>query len=63
MNRPLTEVFSQRYGVDPTYQSETPHRYVLGLYEIQARLLKRFPYLKIENCASGGGRFDLGKLC
>ena len=44
------------------WQAETPHRYVLGLYELQHRLRERFPYLLIENCASGGGRFDPGML-
>lgn len=34
--------------------------YTCSLYGILARLKKRFPDLIIENCASGGGRFDLG---
>ena len=60
MNRPLTEVFSYEQtpvhtASTPMYQSETAHRYVLGLYEIQYRLRQTFPALIIENCASGGG--------
>ena len=96
MNRPLTEVFSNRsYNTlleprlcshklkpcvacphclsqsrqvvqenssYPICQQETSHRYILGLYEIQRRILDAFPYILLENCASGGGRFDPGML-
>lgn len=34
--------------------------YVCGLYGVLKNLNERFPDLIIENCASGGGRFDLG---
>lgn len=67
-NRPLTDVFScATYNGDasnprPIFQSETAHRYVLGLYRLQARVLEAFPHILLENCASGGGRFDLGML-
>lgn len=60
MNRPLTEVFSTRES--DVWQSETSHRYVLGLYELQSRITKAFPDILLENCASGGGRFDPGML-
>lgn len=56
MNRPLTEVFSlkmARAGED-VWQSETCHRYILGLYNLQERLTTAFPDLLLENCASGG---------
>jgi alpha-galactosidase len=59
MNRPLTEVFSLRPSA---WQSETSHRFVMGLYDLQARLLAAFPQILLENCASGGGRFDAGML-
>jgi alpha-galactosidase len=59
MNRPLTGPVSLRPGAK---QSETSHRYVLGLYDLQRRLLESFPDLLLENCASGGGRFDAGML-
>ena len=36
------------------------HRYILGLYELMERIVKRFPEVLFENCASGGGRNDLG---
>ena len=92
MNRPLTEVFSQRQNalpapgptplpcdseVDgraiayeparaaaaaPVWQSETSHRFVLGLYELQGRITAAFPHVLLENCSSGGGRYiNLGK--
>ena len=42
---------------------EYQHRYILALYRIQKSLAVTFPNLFIENCASGGARFDLGMLC
>ena len=59
MNRPLTEVFSLQHGA---FQSEISHRFVLGLYELQHRVLNAFPDIVLENCASGGGRYDAGML-
>lgn len=44
------------------HQGETLHRHILGLYEVQARILAAVPNLLIENSASGGGRFDPGML-
>ena len=60
MNRPMTEVGSA--GLPPERQREVAHRYVLGLYEVLERLTARYPHVLFENCASGGGRFDLGLL-
>lgn len=60
MNRPLTDVYSP--SLPPERQGETAHRYVLGLYELQERLVTDFPDLLLENCCSGGGRFDPGML-
>ena len=37
----------------------TEIRYVEGLYQLWDHLLKRFPALLIDNCASGGRRLDL----
>lgn len=59
MNRPLTEVFSlavaNQVGCEGfTWQAETRHRYVLGLYELQHRIVSTFPHILLENCASGG---------
>ena len=57
MNRPLTDV-----GSTVTRPGEIYHRYVLGLYELMERLITEFPDLLLENCSSGGGRFDMGML-
>lgn len=61
MNRPLTEVYSQMNNGN-VEQGETSHRFVLGVYDLQARIMTNFPHILLENCASGGGRFDLGML-
>lgn len=60
MNRPLTDLGSA--ALPPDRQGELFHRYVLGLYEMQERLLAEFPDLLLENCSGGGGRFDPGML-
>lgn len=39
------------------------HRYVLGLYDVLARIFEPRPQVLLEGCASGGNRFDLGMLC
>eukprot|EP00981_Chlorochromonas_danica_P002005 scaffold413_cov176-Ochromonas_danica.AAC.1 len=62
MNRPLTEVYSADSSNPQIWQTETSHYYVLGLYDLQNRIAKAFPHILFENCASGGGRFDLGML-
>lgn len=38
------------------------YRYVKSLYGILKRFTTEYPNVIIENCASGGGRFDLGML-
>lgn len=60
MNRALTDVGS--YHLSVTKQGELYHRYVLGVYELQQRLIDEFPYILLENCSSGGARFDPGML-
>ena len=60
MNRALTDVWSHKLGADR--QGEFYHRYVLGVYELQNRLVTEFPDLLLENCSSGGGRYDAGML-
>ncbi len=60
MNRPLTDLGSAALPADR--QGELCHRYVLGMYEMQERLLAEFPNLLLENCSGGGGRFDPGML-
>ncbi|MBD3922293.1 alpha-galactosidase [Paenibacillus sp. PR3] len=60
MNRALTEIGSAE--LPPERQSETAHRYVLGLYELLERITTSFPHILFESCSSGGGRFDPGML-
>lgn len=60
MNRQFTDVGS--LYLDREHQGELFHRYVLGVYELQERLNREFPHLLLENCASGGARFDPGML-
>lgn len=38
------------------------YRYIKSLYGILKRFTAEYPNVIIENCASGGGRFDLGML-
>lgn len=59
MNRHMSAAFS------PTLknQGEFFHRYILGLYEILARIFGPRPQILFESCSSGGNRFDLGMLC
>lgn len=60
MNRELTDIGS---AVLPAERmGELYHRYVLGVYELQDRMMKEFPYLLLENCSGGGARFDPGML-
>lgn len=60
MNRHLCDLGS--YGLPDDRQGELCHRYVLALYRMQDRLTKDFPHLLLENCSSGGARFDPGML-
>ncbi|MDD4524504.1 MAG: alpha-galactosidase [Lachnospiraceae bacterium] len=60
MNRYLSDIGNSYLGSE--HQGELYHRYVLGLYEMQERLITEFPELLFENCSSGGARFDAGML-
>ncbi len=60
MNRQLTDLGSAK--LPPERAGELFHRYVLGVYRLQERLLREFPDLLLENCSGGGGRFDPGML-
>ena len=59
-NRPLSDIGS--LYLDENSQGELYHRYVLGLYDMQEKLLQEFPNLLLENCSGGGARFDPGML-
>lgn len=60
MNRQLTDIGSICFTGDR--QGELAHRYVLGVYELQERLVSEFHDLLLENCSGGGARFDPGML-
>jgi len=60
MNRPLSDIASA--ALPKERQGEFFHRYVLGVYRMQGRLMTEFPYLLLENCSGGGARFDAGML-
>lgn len=60
MNRQLCDMGSAYLA--PDAQKELFHRYVLGVYEMQERLVTEFPDLLLENCSGGGARFDPGML-
>lgn len=59
MNRAVAEACS---GV-LEHQGEFYHRYIIGLYEVLARVFGPRPQILLESCSSGGNRFDLGMLC
>ena len=60
MNRVITEPFGA--SLPPERQNEFFHRYMLGVYDLYARLTERFPDILFESCAGGGGRNDPGML-
>lgn len=60
MNRNITEMYGAKLPADR--QLEFAHRYILGVYQLYARLTAAFPKVLFESCASGGGRFDLGMM-
>ncbi len=60
MNRPLSDLGSA--ALDADRQGELSHRYTLAVYRMQERLITEFPDLLLENCSSGGARFDPGML-
>ncbi len=59
-NRHITEAAS--LALPPERQGEFFHRYVLGVYDLMDRITTAFPEILLENCSSGGGRFDPGML-
>ena len=60
MNRQLSDLGSTY--LDEDSQQELFHRYVLGMYAMQERLVQEFPDLLLENSSGGGARFDPGML-
>ena len=60
MNRNFTDLYSQTLPRER--QGEFLYRYMQGLYRLMGTLVKKFPHILFEGCASGGNRFDLGIL-
>ncbi|MBO4319569.1 MAG: alpha-galactosidase, partial [Treponema sp.] len=58
MNRHICDIGS--VGLPPDQIGEFCHRYVLAIYSMQEKLITDFPNLLLENCSSGGARFDPG---
>lgn len=52
-----------RHISDMSGGGEFFHRYILGLYDVLRRIFReKHPDILLENCSSGGNRFDLGML-
>jgi alpha-galactosidase len=60
MNRYLTDVYSTESSSEG--QGSILHKYILGLYNFLEKLKQEYPFLLLEGCAGGGGRFDAGWL-
>lgn len=60
MNRYLCEVSWPEVPEDE--QREVWTRYVYNVHKLFRRIQERFPNVLLEDCASGGGRVDLGML-
>ena len=60
-NRRMTQV--QSGGLPASQQGEVFHRCMLGTYRLFEHIRTRYPQILLENCASGGGRYDYGMLC
>lgn len=60
MNRSISDLYSS--GRDADFQGTLYHRQILGVYSLYERLIKKFPQVLFESCASGGARFDPGML-
>ncbi|MGM9941934.1 MAG: alpha-galactosidase [Bulleidia sp.] len=60
MNRTMSEVYSRCH--DTGNQGRVMHEYILGVYDLYERLIRKYPDILFESCASGGSRFDAGML-
>ncbi len=58
MNRNLADCHSPALSDQGMFM----HSYILGLYDLFARICATRPEILFEGCASGGNRFDLGVL-
>ena len=60
MNRYITECYSLSKPADQ--QGKVYHEYILGVYDLYERLIRKYPDVLFESCSSGGARFDPGML-
>ena len=60
MNRSMSEVYSA--VAKPEEQGKVMHKYILGVYRLYEMLIREFPDILFESCASGGARFDPGMM-
>ena len=54
--------YNRSFGDLPSYPSDYPFEYMKGLYHVLGEIRRRFPKALLENCASGGNRFDHGMI-
>lgn len=54
--------YNRPFGDLPSYPSNYPFDYMKGLYHVLGEIRRRFPKALLENCASGGNRFDHGMM-
>jgi len=59
-NRLLTESYS--YSIKKENNKAIFHLFTLATYSMLDRFNKELPFVLLETCAGGGGRFDLGML-
>ena len=59
-NRPLSQTGSAVLPAER--QGEAAHRHILGVYKLQKWFKETYPNCFLENCAGGGGRYDLGMM-
>lgn len=60
MNRNISDAFS--LSLPKEKQGEFYHKYILGIYKLLEKLVKKYPYILMEGCSGGGGRYDIGML-
>ncbi len=60
INRSFDNIYSHAHP--QLSQGAIRHLCVLGLYELQEYMLSRYPYVLLEGCNGGGGRYDAGML-
>lgn len=51
-----------RFNDEENRTGITEIKHIMGMYKLWDMLLERFPHLVIDNCASGGRRFDIESL-